>query len=598
MKQIRKQPAVFASLALAIVTMLMVGTFMLGTHIRKRAELRELLDEARLKLAAGDLQTAHELITRAGQIDADRTAELWGVLQGAMEKQRTEGLRLAAYEAEREAVDPLLLKLRDIQWTHRAIDFRQRLDELVQEADRLVGSHPEWAGAWLARGWAGRSKGDFRGGLNILEGALKDLDQAVARAESSESQYRPEAYLQRALAHTGIAFRTTPDFTRLNRSRSSSNHPVWKRSGPDPPRALEARTRAIQDLKVYLGAAPQGGTRAYAEALMSYLSGHFDAAIERLSRADASWSSEELLLQARCFYFAKGDLRLKRDVEYVAESTRRPDVLNLAALMNIDEGEFKTAERFLTFAVQIDPDNGVRWINLATARIGQGNLKGAEEACSESIQRSPNLAEGYLLRAIVRRQTKDWEGGLLDAERAVQLKPQNPAAHFTLGCQLFDFRRWDDAIEAFSRTIELDPNAGQAYCNRGNARIQRSGIQAIPESMPDWEKAIELEPGDSGAYLARGSARMIEGNYEAAIEDLSIAKKLRSGDPTVFYNLGVSREALAKQKPERALELLRMAESDLVQALRIAPSDWAYRMGTEQTLERVRTWFQKLGQEH
>lgn len=139
--------------------------------------------------------------------------------------------------------------------------------------------------------------------------------------------------------------------------------------------------------------------------------------------------------------------------------------------------------------------------------------------------------------------------------------------HIWQGRIFYNEGKWDEAISAFSKAINRNDKAVQAYQLRGNAfreiadyeaaledytRVLALAPQAywfnrrglVYEEMKDFEKAaadysraIELDPKWAVAYNNRGFAKMNLKEYAQAKEDFETAIKLDSSAPTPYINL-------------------------------------------------------------
>ncbi len=71
---------------------------------------------------------------------------------------------------------------------------------------------------------------------------------------------------------------------------------------------------------------------------------------------------------------------------------------------------------------------------------------------------------------------------------------ENAEAYYDLGSEYEREQRVEDAIAAYSKAIEMDPNLAAAYRKRGFSYYKlRKGEEAIK----DYEKFLELEPESS-----------------------------------------------------------------------------------------------------
>lgn len=86
----------------------------------------------------------------------------------------------------------------------------------------------------------------------------------------------------------------------------------------------------------------------------------------------------------------------------------------------------------------------------------------------------------------------------------VQECPEYWAAHFNLGNALKNLRRWEDAIAAYDRALELASEppwlgilpmsiVSQVRCNRGGALLDWGMLDSAQEA---FESALEADPAD------------------------------------------------------------------------------------------------------
>ena len=75
--------------------------------------------------------------------------------------------------------------------------------------------------------------------------------------------------------------------------------------------------------------------------------------------------------------------------------------------------------------------------------------------------------------------------------------------YYLAGLQHHERGNYEDAIAAYSKAIELDPDDAEFYYRRGRSKHFLGEHQA---AISDYDKAIEIEPEFSGAYHNRGAA--------------------------------------------------------------------------------------------
>ena len=90
---------------------------------------------------------------------------------------------------------------------------------------------------------------------------------------------------------------------------------------------------------------------------------------------------------------------------------------------------------------------------------------------------------------------------------------------------------YDQAIAAFTKAIELDPDHSIAYYNRGLAyRIKEDYKRAIA----DYTKAIEIDPHNADAYYRRSRAWLHLGEEEKAKSDMKTASDIGINNTTAI----------------------------------------------------------------
>ena len=150
----------------------------------------------------------------------------------------------------------------------------------------------------------------------------------------------------------------------------------------------------------------------------------------------------------------------------------------------------------------------------------------------------------------------------------------NAQFHFELAMRIIaEEGSWNYALEALSRSIELDDSNFLVYLKRVQCNLF---LRRFDEAFDDIEQAIQLEPNYSQSYEMRGLLLVedlekfnprtgilephLKANREAAFIDFSRAAELGSQNPATYFWLGMiysNRDALPKaiQCYDKAIEL-------------------------------------------
>lgn len=105
------------------------------------------------------------------------------------------------------------------------------------------------------------------------------------------------------------------------------------------------------------------------------------------------------------------------------------------------------------------------------------------------------------------------------------------------GISLLNSRKYEEAIKAFSLSIETLPHDYESYNKRGVAYI---GAGDINRAVSDFTKAIELNQQFADAFSNRGAALCEKGNYDQAIEDCTSALAINPLSSKAYNNRGIA----------------------------------------------------------
>lgn len=141
-------------------------------------------------------------------------------------------------------------------------------------------------------------------------------------------------------------------------------------------------------------------------------------------------------------------------------------------------------------------------------------------------------------------------------EATAQANPDSAQAQFELGNAYVQAGQWDQALAAFQKAIELDPNFQGAYANLGVVYYQ---LEKLDLAASQYKKALELDPNDGdvaynlGAlYLQQALLNNNPANPDLLNQAIAQLEHARELDPNLaepYFSLGVAYNAL-NQKEE------------------------------------------------
>ena len=132
-------------------------------------------------------------------------------------------------------------------------------------------------------------------------------------------------------------------------------------------------------------------------------------------------------------------------------------------------------------------------------------------------------SENYVVLSIAFHQRGEHDQALESWTRAIELAPHRADFYNGRGATKSILGDYQDAIADFDRAIELDPQFAVAFNNRGAAK---KASNDIPGAIDDYNRAIDLDPQYSEVFSNRGIANRELGQLHDALVDFDRAIEL------------------------------------------------------------------------
>ena len=166
------------------------------------------------------------------------------------------------------------------------------------------------------------------------------------------------------------------------------------------------------------------------------------------------------------------------------------------------------------------------------------------------------VAEAY--RAGIRAfSSGNYEEMVVFMEQATRAEPQSADTYYFVGEAYLLLDEPDQALFAYEKAIETNPNFAPAYLGRARAM---SALDPEFDVEADLTQAVILDPDLAAAHLELTAFYLSIGNYDQALEALEIAEKLAPESPLIYaYRsqayLGTGENKLALEAAQQAYEL-------------------------------------------
>ena len=224
--------------------------------------------------------------------------------------------------------------------------------------------------------------------------------------------------------------------------------------------------------------------------------------------------------------------------------------------------------------------------------VSLGEWEQAAQFYKEALADNPENARLWLDRAQFRRQRGDREGALADAQTALKHDPEFVDAHHFRGATLLQAGQQEAALEAFIKTVGLDPSheaawrkIAQIWQKRGERQkvasaykhavelapetedllreyagvLEQADLKADPESLNELRRILaqieRLNPDSSWIHAYQGSRLLIEGDWLSAEQRLRKSVALQPDYGWAWYKL--AELLLTRERHSEALDALQ-----------------------------------------
>ena len=187
------------------------------------------------------------------------------------------------------------------------------------------------------------------------------------------------------------------------------------------------------------------------------------------------------------------------------------------------------------------------WINYGNELWRLFRYQEAIAAFEKAIELQPDLVQAHYGKAISLQDKEDF--------KEMQYLEQS----FTEEEELIEIDRatYEEALAAFAKTTELDPNFELAWRAQGSILHE---LERYPEALAAYDKAITLNPTNDRLHYFRGSLLMELGRYSEAADAFSKAIAIK---PTVIYYLSrMSAYTLMGDSQKGKADMERVREID------------------------------------
>lgn len=461
--------------------------------------------------------------------------------------------------------DPQVLQT----FLNRGMAFRQQgnYDRALAAFTKALQLDPRLAPAYIKRGNTYLDKNDLDHAIADYSAALRiDPKNAAAFMNRGLAHTKKGAY-DAVIADCTEAVRLDPKLAAAYSIRAAA---LWERGD---------RHRAIADYNLALRNDPKNALAYNGRGLAYAEEGDLDHAISDYTQAI---KNEPRLVLA---YVNRGNaLRAKKQYDQaVADFTRalRVEPRNSMAYYNrglalLAKHAYAQAAKDFSRVLQLEPRHADAAARREEALRGQATAgpapvrpaaKAGERPATQPASANTGAARAAKERsapAVGKRRSGEaptpapQRPSRAPADQAEEERRQmRAAAYFASGRTAYDQEKYTQAIEQFSKALQVDPQDPLIFYHRGLAYVAQDDFA---EALADFTETLKLNPKNPMAHYHRGIAHRLLGQHDQAIEDYTRALKLDPRLALAYRNRSLAYAAKgdsvrAKADFDRALRL-------------------------------------------
>ena len=371
-------------------------------------------------------------------------------------------------------------------------DLAAAVEDLIVGADAV---EPDQQQIWIDG-----HLGDLNATVRAMVSSSPNKLTILAAAKSADLNNRAERWKEgRELAEIALGYDPTDKDALISRSQAGS--------------ALGDYARGYADADAVLRRAPDAAAGWTARAAASYGLGNYLQAIEDSRRALAL----------------------------------NPNDATAHALMRLSEGRSVTAPKFentsLAQSIEREYHGMVQQLN----QVEVLRRAPVERPMEKAIKR-------FIEGAGAKLAVKDYAGAMADADKVLELEPDNSNALFYRAAAENLLGRYSDAERDASRGLSIAPSAAFLRDARSWAYIR---MGRFTEAVGDANHSLEIDPKNPYAFANRGHANEGRGDYVAMAADLKTAAELNAAFEPDYRDStrrhGIAPETLTRNLSDAAL---------------------------------------------
>ncbi|OGP61558.1 MAG: hypothetical protein A2V65_09050 [Deltaproteobacteria bacterium RBG_13_49_15] len=144
-------------------------------------------------------------------------------------------------------------------------------------------------------------------------------------------------------------------------------------------------------------------------------------------------------------------------------------------------------------------------------------------------------AVDWFKKGMLKYRTKNNKEAMEAFDKAIEIDPNYARAYAGRAAIYYEWGKHSQALRESEQAVKIDPNVAWGFNTRGLAHI---GLINYQKAIEDLNKAMELAPKWAWPYCNRSTAYFMLKNYHQALEDANKAIELDPELPQAYFKRG------------------------------------------------------------
>jgi tetratricopeptide (TPR) repeat protein len=133
-------------------------------------------------------------------------------------------------------------------------------------------------------------------------------------------------------------------------------------------------------------------------------------------------------------------------------------------------------------------------------------------------------------------EKRNFDEVIIASKLTLEKNPKNIAAFNNIGYALLQQKKYQEAIEQFTKAINIDPYWDYPYNNRGYCKLQLGDVE---NAFIDLKHSFEMNPDNSFSWRNLGAYYLKTNEFDKALQHFEEAEKMNPKTEMINFYLGL-----------------------------------------------------------